>query len=58
MTSDFLFVAAAVTVAALWLGRRFWLRARDRYRNGPCCGEGCGCAAPAVFGSKKKSKKR
>jgi hypothetical protein len=54
MTTDTLLVTGVVVTAAVWLGWRAWSRARDRYRKGPCCGEGCGCAAPLVFGSKKK----
>ena len=48
-----LFVTAVI-IAAGWLGRRAWLKAKKRYQGGSCCGEGCGCAAPVVFGPKKK----
>ncbi len=58
MTADALFVTAVIVTALLWLGWRMWVRARDRYRKGPCCGGGCGCAAPVVFGSKTKTPKR
>lgn len=54
MTTDAVLVSAVIALAASWLAWRAWKRARDRYRKGPCCGEGCGCAAPVVFGRKKK----
>lgn len=53
VTTEHAVVAAAVTLAALWLVRRAWVRARDRYRSGPCCGDGCGCVKPMLFGPKK-----
>lgn len=53
MTVEHALVAAAVTLAVLWLARRAWVRARDKYRSGPCCGDGCGCVKPMLFGPKK-----
>lgn len=57
MTSDTLLVTVAVAVAALWLGVRMWKRAKAKYKSGPCCGEGCGCSGPVLFGPKKKRKR-
>ena len=57
MTADTLFVTGAVLVAALGLGVRAWRRAKRKYEAGPCCGGGCGCVKPVVFGAKKKKSK-
>lgn len=57
MTSDTLLVTAVVGIAALWLGVRIWKRAKAKYKSGPCCGEGCGCSGPVLFGPKKKRKR-
>lgn len=54
MTADALFVTGAIVCAVLWIGARAWGRAKAKYRSGPCCGEGCGCSGPVLFGSKKK----
>lgn len=58
MTTDALLVTGAVLTAAIWLGVRTWRRAKKKYDAGPCCGGGCGCAAPVVFGGKKKKPRR
>ena len=54
MTADTLLVTGAVLAAAIWIGARTWRRAKAKYEAGSCCGGGCGCAAPVVFGAKKK----
>ncbi len=56
-TEDIL-VALAIGVAIAWLARRAWVRARARYRTGPCCGEGCGCVKPLLFGPKARPRRR
>lgn len=53
MSADTILVALIVAAASLWLLRRAWLGAKNRYRKSSCCGEGCGCVKPALFGPKK-----
>ena len=58
MTADTLLVTGAVLTAALWLGVRIWRRAKAKYdADSSCCGAGCGCSGPVMFGPKKKRKR-
>lgn len=54
MSTDAILVSLLVSGATAWLLHRAWRRARGRYRASSCCGEGCGCVKPLVFGPKKQ----